>query len=71
MRKKNESIIINEEIELEIVEIKGKTVKLGFKFPKGCSVLRKELFERIKSESESPNSGLPNLSLNLKNKDET
>lgn len=51
MRKKNESIIINEEIELEVIEIKGKTVKLGFKFPKGCTVLRKELFEKIKSEN--------------------
>ncbi len=50
IRKKDESIIINEDIELKVVEIKGKSVKLGFNFPNGCSVLRKELFDKIQEE---------------------
>jgi carbon storage regulator len=51
MRKQNESIIINNNIELTVVEIKGKSVKLGFTFPKGASVLRKELYEKIMEEN--------------------
>lgn len=51
MRKQDESIIINNDIELKVIEIKGKSVKLGFDFPKGASVLRKELYEKIKEEN--------------------
>ncbi len=51
MRKQDESIIINNNIELKVVEIKGKSVKLGFTFPKGASVLRKELFDKIMAEN--------------------
>lgn len=51
MRKPNESIIINNCIELKVIEIKGKSVKLGFTFPKGASVLRKELHDKILKES--------------------
>lgn len=53
MRRKDESIIINDNIELTVVEIKGKSVKLGFTFPNGCSVLRKELHEKIQQEKLS------------------
>jgi carbon storage regulator len=51
MRKQDESIIINNEIELKVIEIKGKSVKLGFSFPKGASVLRKELYDKIMAEN--------------------
>lgn len=51
MRKQDESIIINNNIELKVIEIKGKSVKLGFTFPKGASVLRKELFDKIMAEN--------------------
>ncbi len=51
MRKPDESIIINNNIELKIVEIKGKSVKLGFDFPKGSTVLRKELYDKIMAEN--------------------
>ena len=50
-RKLEESIIINNNIELKVLEIKGKTVKLGFNFPKEASVLRKELYEKIMAEN--------------------
>jgi carbon storage regulator len=52
MRKQDESIIINNNIELKIVEIKGKYVKLGFDFPKEASVLRKELHDKIQAENK-------------------
>lgn len=53
VRKQDESIIINNDIELKVVEIKGKSVKLGFTFPKGASVLRKELYDKIMAENKA------------------
>jgi len=50
-RKLGESIIINNSIELQVVEIKGKSVKLGFVFPPEASVLRKEIFDKIREEN--------------------
>jgi carbon storage regulator len=46
-RKIGESIIINNNIELTVMEVRGKSVKLGFVFPKEASILRKELHEKI------------------------
>lgn len=50
-RKLNESVIINNNIELKILEVKGSTVKLGFDFPKTATVLRKELHDKILAEN--------------------
>ena len=50
-RKIDESIIINNDITLTILEVRGKTVKLGFDFPKSASVLRKELYDKIMAEN--------------------
>lgn len=46
-RKIGESIIINNNIELTVTEIRGRTVKLGFLFPQEASILRKELHQKI------------------------
>jgi len=46
-RKIGESIIINNNIELTVMEVRGKSVKIGFTFPKEASILRKELHEKI------------------------
>jgi len=50
-RKLGESIIINNSVELKVVEIKGRSVKLGFDFPADASVLRKEIYDRISAEN--------------------
>jgi carbon storage regulator len=50
-RKLGESIIINNTIELTVVEIKGKAVKLGFTFPHEATVLRKELHQKISEQN--------------------
>lgn len=50
-RKIGESIIINNTVELTVVEIRGKTVKIGFKFPPDMSVLRKEIYDKIMAEN--------------------
>ncbi len=50
-RKIGESVLINEDIEVTVVEIRGKSIKLGFTFPPGASVLRRELYEKIQREN--------------------
>ena len=50
-RKIGESIIINNNIELTVVEVRGKTVKLGFLFPKEATILRKELHDKIMEQN--------------------
>jgi carbon storage regulator len=52
-RKLGESIVINNTIELQVVEVKGKSVKLGFTFPPDASVLRKEIFDKISAENNA------------------
>lgn len=52
-RKPGESIVINEQVEITVVSVSGKTVKLGFSFPPGSSILRKEVFERIQAENRA------------------
>jgi carbon storage regulator len=50
-RKIGESVIINNTIELTVVEVKGRTVKLGFNFPPEASILRKELHDKIREQN--------------------
>ena len=50
-RKTNESIMIGDEIELIIIDIKGDQVKLGIKAPRNIAVHRKEVYEDIQLEN--------------------
>lgn len=52
-RKIGESIVINDDIKITVVEIRGKSIKLGFTFPPDVSVLREELYERIQAENRA------------------
>ena len=52
-RKVGESIIINDDIVCTVLEINGRIVKLGFEYPSTSSVLRQELYERIKQENKA------------------
>lgn len=52
-RKIGESVVINENIEVTVVEVRGKSIKLGFTFPPEVSVLRREIHERIKEENRA------------------
>lgn len=56
-RKVGESIIINNSIEITVVEVRGKTAKLGFTFPPEVTVLRKEIHEKIKEANKLASSG--------------
>jgi carbon storage regulator len=55
-RKKNESIVINNDITVTVVEIRGDKVRLGIVAPKDVPVHRQEVFEAIhsKAPAEAP-----------------
>ncbi len=55
-RKVGESIIINDDITLTLVEVKGKTAKLGFEFPPSAKILREELYEKMQAEESTGSS---------------
>ncbi len=46
-RKKDESIVINNDITIVVVEIRGDKVRLGVEAPKEVPVHRREVFEAI------------------------
>jgi len=50
-RRLNESIMIGDDIEVVVIDIKGDQVKLGIKAPKKISVHRKEIYEEIKGQN--------------------
>jgi carbon storage regulator len=52
-RRAGEAIIINNDIEVRVVEVKGRSVKLGLTFPADASVLREEVYLQIKQENEA------------------
>lgn len=65
-RKTNERIIIGDDIEVSVVDIKGDQVKLGITAPNSVKVYRQEVFEAIQEENQSAamtsNRDLPQLS---------
>ena len=57
-RKKNESIIINDNISITVIEIRGDKVRLGIEAPKDVSVHRREVYEAIHSQTPSKEHGV-------------
>lgn len=51
-RKKDESIIIGDNIEVKVLEISDGKVKLGIEAPKNIDIIRKELYENIQEENK-------------------
>lgn len=52
-RRKGESIIIDEQIEVQIISVEGDTVRLGITAPKHISIHRKEIYLAIQEENKS------------------
>lgn len=52
-RKKNESIVIGDEISIVVVEIRGDKVRLGIEAPKDVPVHREEIYQIIQAQRES------------------
>ena len=51
-RKKDEAIVINDDIEITVIEIKGDQVKLGISAPKSIPVYRKEVYLQIQNANK-------------------
>ena len=49
-RQKDESIIIGDDVEVTIVDVRGNKVRLGITAPKNISVHRREVYEAIQRE---------------------
>lgn len=50
-RKKDESLLIGDDIEIKIVKIEDGSVKLAIEAPKDKVILRKEIYENVKKEN--------------------
>ena len=54
-RRINESIVINDDVSVLVVEVRGDRVRLGIEAPKDITVHRKEIYDVIQStDSEKP-----------------
>ncbi|MDA7950125.1 MAG: carbon storage regulator CsrA [Pirellulaceae bacterium] len=53
-RKKNESIVINDNIRIVIVDIRGDKVRIGIEAPKEVPVHRNEVYEAIQKAEDNP-----------------
>ena len=51
-RKKNEALVINNNVEITILEIKGEQVKLGISAPSEVPVYRKEVYVQIQDANK-------------------
>ncbi len=56
-RKKQEALIINNNIEITILDIKGDQVKIGITAPKDVSIYRKEVYLQIQEANKEAMSG--------------
>lgn len=52
-RKKNEAIIINNNIEVSVLEVKGDQVKIGITAPKEVPIYRKEVYIQIQEANKA------------------
>lgn len=52
-RKKGETLLIGEDIEITVVKLEDGAVKLGIKAPNDITILRKELYKDVESENKN------------------
>lgn len=52
-RKKNEALVINNNIEITILDIKGDQVKIGISAPKQIPIYRKEVYLQIQESNKA------------------
>ncbi|WP_439257053.1 carbon storage regulator CsrA [Lonepinella sp. BR2271] len=55
-RKLGESLLIGDDIEITVLNVRGNQVKLGVKAPKDVSVHREEIYQRIKQSQDDEHS---------------
>ena len=52
-RKKGEALVINNNIEITVLEIRGDQIKIGISAPKDVQIYRKEVYLQIQQENEA------------------
>lgn len=52
-RKKGEALVINNNIEITVLEIRGDQIKIGISAPKDVPIYRKEVYLQIQQENEA------------------
>lgn len=57
-RKKNESIVIDDQIKITVVEIRGDKVRLGIEAPREVPIHRSEVYEAIQAAKKDPSSDI-------------
>lgn len=50
-RKKDEAVLIGDNIEVKVVGVDGNNIKLAISAPNNISILRKEIYEKVKNEN--------------------
>lgn len=55
-RKKGETIVINNDVEITVLDIKGDQVKIGITAPKSVPVYRKEVYLQIQDANKAASS---------------
>ena len=63
-RKKDEAMVINDDIEITVIEIKGDQVKLGISAPKSAPIYRKEVYAQIQAANKEAVASVDINSLN-------
>ncbi|MCC9644115.1 carbon storage regulator CsrA [Rhodopirellula sp. JC740] len=58
-RKKNESIVINNDIKIVVVEIRGDKVRLGVEAPREVPVHRREVYDAIQRNNQAADASAP------------
>ncbi|MEK5485193.1 MULTISPECIES: carbon storage regulator CsrA [Lysinibacillus] len=67
-RKKDESIMIGDQVEIKILAVEGDQIKLGIVAPKTVKVHRSEVFEAIQAQNKEALSSTTNFLAQLKKK---
>jgi len=52
-RKLGQSIVIGDEVEVVVLEVRGEQVRIGIKAPRNVTVHRKEIYEQIHPDDEA------------------
>ncbi|MEX2242733.1 MAG: carbon storage regulator CsrA [Fimbriimonadaceae bacterium] len=52
-RKVNQSIVIGDDIEVVVLEVRGEQIRLGIKAPRDVVVHRKEIYDQIQEENKA------------------
>ena len=60
-RKKGEALIVNNNIEITVLEVKGDQVKLGISAPKEVTIYRKEVYAQIQEANKAAAENLEGL----------